>query len=255
VATVKGKILSDLWVSAVDESELLIVVPAVRSELLLEHFDRFIIMEDVELIPVAAEVLSVQGPGSRTLVAQSLASESLASQALGTTFTYPAARLGTEGVDWLIEPHAMPHVTGALVDAGARPGSVAEWETRRFQNQIPAFGVDFDDQNYPQEAQILDRAVSLSKGCYVGQEVICMLQNRGKVSRRLVMLETDGGLWPGEVLASTEGTPVGTIKSVSPAGGRAFALVKAAFGHEGTELRSEAGEPVRVVPSNQVIVT
>jgi folate-binding protein YgfZ len=46
---------------------------------------------------------------------------------------------------------------------------------------VPRFGVDFDDTTYPQEASLEKTAVSFDKGCYLGQEVVCMLEMRGHV--------------------------------------------------------------------------
>ena len=58
---------------------------------------------------------------------------------------------------------------------------------------MPRFGVDFDDKTYPQEAQLEKVAVSFDKGCYLGQEVVCMLEMRGHVKRKLVPVVLDDG--------------------------------------------------------------
>jgi folate-binding protein YgfZ len=77
------------------------------------------------------------------------------------------------------------------------------------------FGADFDDHAYVQEAGLTQRAVSFSKGCYLGQEVVCMAQNRGKVHRKLVklVLPTLGHAAIGAEVKS-DGAVVGTLTSL-----------------------------------------
>jgi folate-binding protein YgfZ len=81
---------------------------------------------------------------------------------------------------------------------------------------VPRLGTDFGEQSYPQEAGLRDRALSFQKGCYRGQEVIYMLENRGQLSRRLVQLElpAQASPAPGMQLES-EGKRVGEIASVA----------------------------------------
>jgi folate-binding protein YgfZ len=77
--------------------------------------------------------------------------------------------------------------------------------------------VDFGEDTYPQEAGLKTRAVSFNKGCYLGQEVICMLENRGQLSRRLVQLSASGELAvePGSLVFDADGKRVGELTSVA----------------------------------------
>jgi folate-binding protein YgfZ len=63
--------------------------------------------------------------------------------------------------------------------------------TLRLEAGIPWFGVDFDDGNFPQEAGIEDRAVSFTKGCYIGQEFVIRIAHRGHVNRRIAGLTVE----------------------------------------------------------------
>ena len=72
--------------------------------------------------------------------------------------------------------------------AGGGVGDAEGWDVVRVRAAVPRFGVDFDETTYPQEAALETRAVSFQKGCYLGQEIVCMLEMRGHVKRKLVSL-------------------------------------------------------------------
>jgi folate-binding protein YgfZ len=93
---------------------------------------------------------------------------------------------------------------------------------------VPRFGVDFDDKTYPQEASLEKAAVSFEKGCYLGQEVVFMLEKRGHVKRRLVSLVVEAAEVPpaGAPVTDEAGAPVGEVTSAtrSPTLGTVVAL-------------------------------
>ena len=86
----------------------------------------------------------------------------------------------------------------------------------------PAWGTEIDDRVLPAEAGLTERAVSFTKGCYPGQEPIARLQHRGKVNRRLRLLEIDSASSGEEI--TYEGKAVGRVTSAIP--GRALAYVR-----------------------------
>jgi folate-binding protein YgfZ len=101
------------------------------------------------------------------------------------------------------------------------------WELARLRAGIPRYGFDFDEHNYPQEAGLKERAVSFQKGCYLGQEVVCMIEFRGQMTRRLVQLDVDtrDPLAKGSAVAA-DGHDVGEVTSaqLDPETGRTLAL-------------------------------
>ena len=120
----------------------------------------------------------------------------------------------------------------------------ATWDAVRIEHGLPRFGVEFDTTHYPQEAALEKLAVSFQKGCYLGQEVVYMLQERGHVKRKLVSLDLDlAGEAPaaGTPVTTPTGDVVGDIRSavMGPTSGRpaAIAMVKWAFAKTGTEVR------------------
>jgi folate-binding protein YgfZ len=104
-------------------------------------------------------------------------------------------QLGVPGFCLYLEPSREREVIAALVEAGAREVSHEAIEAARIEAGYPVFGVDMTDDTIPLEAGIEDRAISMTKGCYVGQEVIIRVLHRGhgRVARKLVTLRIEGG--------------------------------------------------------------
>ena len=108
-----------------------------------------------------------------------------------------------------------------------------------------------DERSNPHEVSLDRRCISWSKGCYLGQEAVCMQDMRGKVKRRLVVLRLGEGPLPssGTAVHDAAGTPVGETRSaaMSPifGGGVALASVMAGCTSPGTRL-VVAGVPAEV---------
>jgi tRNA-modifying protein YgfZ len=99
----------------------------------------------------------------------------------------------------------------------------------RLEAGVPVFGRELDEDTIPLEAGLESRAISFSKGCYVGQEVIIRVLHRGhgRVARKLVGLTFDAGQTPSaDATVTAGGREIGTITSsaISPALGRPIAL-------------------------------
>ncbi len=116
------------------------------------------------------------------------------------------------GVDVLCAIEGVETVSAALVDAGATPAPPEAAEIARVESGRPRYGVDLDDSVIPQEAGINERAVSFTKGCYVGQETVARLHYRGKPNRHLRGLRLSAPAAPGTPLALS-GRQVGTLTS------------------------------------------
>ncbi len=89
------------------------------------------------------------------------------------------------GVDLVLEAAKEPVALAALVDAGAEPVSEAAAEIARVESGRPRFGREMTTATIPQEAGINERAVSFTKGCYIGQETVARLHYKGKPNRSL----------------------------------------------------------------------
>ncbi len=125
----------------------------------------------------------------------------------------------------------------ALLGAGAVEVAAAAAEALRIEHGRPRYGVDLDDSVIPQEAHLNDRAVSFTKGCYVGQETVARLFYKGKPNRELRGLSSAEPLEVGAEL-TLDGRVVGTITS---------AASSPRFGHIGLALVRREAPPGAIV--------
>ena len=134
-------------------------------------------------------------------------------------------------------------VAGAVEAAGAAPGDAALFELLRIEAGTPRFGAELDETVLPDEARLGD-AVSTTKGCYIGQEVVARLRSRERIGHLLVGLRLSEAAAPGAELAH-EGRKVGEVTSAvaSPRFGEiALAYVRAAHSEPGTVLELDGRE-------------
>lgn len=209
---VRGKVMAEVWAAVGDAEQLLLVVPKAAQAALLESLERFIIMEDVTLEPrPELGVLSVEGPQGPL---QAAAVAELAAPGL---VRFAFAPLGLPGTAFLGTQPALDALTQTL-SSRVPQVSEAAYDLARLRRGLPRFGVDYDEHHYPQEAG-LKALVSFQKGCYLGQEVICTLENRGKLSRHLCTLRVASADLPAPgtplyASAAASGDAAGSITSV-----------------------------------------
>jgi folate-binding protein YgfZ len=107
--------------------------------------------------------------------------------------------------------------TAELVDGRWAPVSPLAYEAWRIEQGIPVQPFDVDDSTIPQEAFLEQDAVSFTKGCFIGQELVCRIDSRGHVNRFLRRVHDIEGDWPpvgAEIVV--EGKVVGSVTSVAP---------------------------------------
>jgi folate-binding protein YgfZ len=248
----QGRMITDFAAYRVADGWLLDVPPGMATPLLAK-LDSMIFAEDVQLADVTAEIALVSVTGAR------------AAEIAGEVLRLPPSRLAqlavretveAEGVliartdsaawitfDLFVARAGVDPLTAQLSAVGATPVSDVTFETLRVEAGRPAFGVDMTAETIPLEAGLLDRAISQSKGCYVGQEVIVRVLHRGggRVAKRLMQIEATGAepILAGTVI-SVDGRDVGVVTSAvsSPARGRSLALgyVHRDFAHAGQAL-------------------
>ena len=200
LVTAKGKLQSDLHIYCLRDELLLDFEPGL-SAALAQRFDKYIIADDVQVVDVAAHcgLLSVQGPQAGAVVqrlglgielpVKTMSFSSSNDATLGEIYCMNQPRLGTTGFDLCAPTAALGAVADKLIAAARMAGGRAcGWqalEMARIEAGIPRFGVDMDETNLPPEAGIEDRAVSYTKGCYIGQEVIARVRTYGQVAKAL----------------------------------------------------------------------
>jgi len=221
--TKQGKIVTDAYLLD-DGSQLWLGVAPGHGASVRELLDRYLVMEDAEL-ELASEPLAWR------IVANSASADAVGALAQGA--------LGLSALQAQLYLTREP--AGALPDAAELLAG----------HGLGVFGIDFNERDNPHEASLDRIAVSWTKGCYLGQEVVCMQDMRGRVKRRLVALDASPALLganapPKEVLAA-DGSVAGQVSSVhdAPGGTRLLASISTSALESHAEL-SILGQPVRV---------
>ncbi len=215
--THKGKMLGDLRV--LDGGEVGVWIDTERGTLqeLFNMINRFKLGRDVAVHKRTLQrgLLSLIGPLAHRVDGVEHAHRLEAVGGRGVRLV--ATDLGT---DVICDAEDLDRVCDALVAEGAVRCAEDAAEVVRVESGRPRYGVDLDDSVIPQEAGLNERAVSFTKGCYVGQETVARLFYRGKPNRRLLGLELSEPVESGRPLHLGE-KQVGTILSsvVSPARG------------------------------------
>ena len=228
--TPKGKMLGDLRILDTGD-ELHLDTERVALQDLFNMIRRFKLGYDVALHKRTLEsgLLSLLGPTSDATAQLTGLPEREHSHVTTEVAGATVRAIRTDlGVDLLCEAADTPAVLAALHEAGAVPVSETVADCVRVEHGRPRFGIDLDDTVIPQEGDLNGRAVSFTKGCYVGQETVARLYYRGKPNRRLRGVRLSAPADPGAEI-TFGGRTVGRLSSVaqSPAfGSVALALVR-----------------------------
>ena len=245
--THKGKMLGDLRVVAT-ETELLLDTERVALQALFDMIRRFKVGFDVELHKRTLEraLFSLVGPGARAVAGADDLPDAEHANRPGTVAGASVLLVATDaGVDVLCEAEDGGTVRAALEAAGAVAVSDDAAEVLRVQRGRPRYGVDLDDATIPQEAGLNERAVSFTKGCYVGQETVARLFYKGRPNRHLRGLRLSA-------LAATGAELTLGDKAVGRLGS---AVVSPAHGPIGLALVRREAEPGTVLAVGDGAVT
>jgi tRNA-modifying protein YgfZ len=196
--THKGKMLGDLRVLDVG-GELLLDTERVALQELFNMIRRFKLGRDVELHKRTLEtaLLSLIGPDARRIAgAEDLVEEHRNRRA--EIAGVPVVLVATDvGIDVFAPAEAKDAVVAEL---GVPVVDEQAAEVVRVEHGRPRYGIDLDESVIPQEAGLNERAVSFTKGCYVGQETVARLYYRGKPNRHLRGLRLSAPASTGDVL-------------------------------------------------------
>jgi folate-binding protein YgfZ len=291
LVTAKGKMESDLNIYCL-ENELLLDFEPGLSAAVRARLEKYIIAEDAQVADAAPHygLLSAQGPRAAAVLeslswpfgweAQAprlsrpaprrpdpkptdlgLNVAQIEDASLGEIYVANQPRIGTTGFDLFVPVDKLPLAAETLLTAArAAGGRLCGWaalETARIEAGRPRFGADMDGTNLPPEAGLDDRAVSYSKGCYIGQEVIARIRTYGQVAKTLrgLRLPDDLPALPNRgdklFLGAKEAGYI-TSAAASPAlrANIALAYIRREANRPGTELLLETGGkkfPARIV--------
>jgi folate-binding protein YgfZ len=214
--TAQGRMIADMRVLELGDA-ILMDLPGHIAAAIRDRLEQFVFTEDVVVADVGALLAQIGVYGPRAPEALSGAFARLASTGEGApaserlrsmrlfdngrwdTGGAPAIvaasdDYGIDGFEVFLDSSAAAAFRAALEEAGATSVSEESADVHRIESGRPAFGKDMDEDTIPLEAGIEERAISQTKGCYVGQEIIIRVLHRGhgRVARRLVGLVLDG---------------------------------------------------------------
>jgi folate-binding protein YgfZ len=197
--THKGKMLGDLRVLIAPE-ELLLDTERVALQALFDMIRRFKVGYEVELHKRTLEsaLLSLIGPAAAATAERAFSwPAELPERENEHLLVGPIRFVATDvGLDLLCASETRTSAIDALKAAGAELVTEAAAEIVRVERGRPRYGIDIDESTIPQEAGLNERAVSFTKGCYVGQETVARLHYRGKPNRRLRGLHLPSAPFP-----------------------------------------------------------
>ena len=259
--TPQGRMLADLHV--LDSGDMILLdVPAGDVKAAAGRLEQFHFTEDVRIASLADSLRAVwlHGPGAARIL------EELAGRGdFGKWGDHQNARveiagapvviaridqLGVPGFAIYVDLQQEAALTQSLSAAGAVAATPSTLEAARIEAGYPIFGIDMTTDTIPLEAGIEDRAISLTKGCYVGQEVIIRVLHRGhgRVARKLVGLRVEGAVPPRGAKIFTGDRDIGFVTSAAQSarlGAIALGYVHRDFVEPGTAVEVD-GRSARV---------
>ena len=226
--TVQGRLIGAVRVIRGNGPELLIDTETASHDAVLKTVSRFTLAGDFKVADLTSEtaMLTLQGQGAAEIVQTVFDVSDLPENGVVETTWQDvpvtivrASHTGEDGFDIVIDSSRKAELQQALETAGAQPVGDDTLEILRVEAGIARFGMDMDETNVVPETN-LDDAVSYTKGCYVGQEIIVRIKHRGHPAKKLTALrfETDQQIEPGAIIRSKENEEIGRVTSavVSP---------------------------------------
>jgi folate-binding protein YgfZ len=241
---------------------ILLDVPAGGVEAAAGRLEQFHFTEDVGIASLADSLRAVwlHGPGAARILEELAGREDLAGwgdhhnarvEIAGTPVVIARIdQLRVPGFAIYVDLRQEAALTQSLSAAGAVAATPSMLEAARIEAGYPIFGIDMTTDTIPLEAGIEDRAISLTKGCYVGQEVIIRVLHRGhgRVARRLVRLRVEGAVPPRGATIFTGDREIGFVTSAAQSprlGAIALGYVHRDFVEPGTAVEVD-GRSARV---------
>jgi len=222
------------------EEELLLDFESGFDEAVRSRLEAYIIADDVQVLDARPHygLVTIQGPESELCLGKVFLSEPIPERELqvvkiqgvleGIVYCARNPRLGGAGFDLFAPAGSMSllfeRIRAAAAGLGGSVCGSLAWERLRVLRGIPRYGVDMDESSLAPETGLESRAISYSKGCYIGQEVIARIRTYGQVARSLRGMRVLGRTVPaavGDKIHAEDGREVGRITSLAvlPGGG------------------------------------
>lgn len=194
----KGKVVADANVLKLSETEWVIASVSSASATVRKRLEDYVIADDVALVDEtnAMRALAVWGDDVAGILAAAVGHVPATGQfhRSGELFFFAGRRIKAANFEFIGPEKAVEELRGKLAAAGAREAQPGELEFLRINDGIPTIPRDIGPGDLPNEGALEDDAISFTKGCYLGQEVMARLKNLGQVRRRLFVLRGRGAL-------------------------------------------------------------
>jgi len=229
ILSAQGRIQGDCY-AFVRAEDVLLETSGEQVQPLMTLLDRFIIMDDVELTDISAEWhgVGIAGPEAAVLLVKIGVSSDLLAPLIrrplalhsftlnGFEHTLIAAYAPTipRFEIWCNDITEAAAIRSALIAEGAMDCDAEAAEAFRILNGIPRYGTDIRDKDLPQETS-QTRALSFSKGCYIGQEIVERIRSRGAVHRTFGGFLLEGEVPARGTVLELDGKAVGEITSAA----------------------------------------
>jgi folate-binding protein YgfZ len=246
----KGRLLADMRVLRVGD-ELWLDTEPIGLDALRSNLEMYKIGRDVEVVDTTTDraILSLIGPRTQELLGIDPPRDEHASTD-AVIETIPVLVVTTDvGVDLLFAEGSREDLSSVLAARGALAIGEEAAEILRIEHGRPRYGADMSADNLPAEAGLEERAVSFTKGCYVGQEPVARMHHRGHPNRHLRGLELSAPALTGQEV-SIDGKLVGKVSSaaLSPRlGPIALALVRREIEPGQEVLVGDSHAPARMI--------
>lgn len=210
--TVQGRLIGAVRIARLQDG-FLIDTERLSHEAVLKTISRFTMAGDFRVTDLTDEsaMLSLQGVRAGEIVGKVLNAivadlrRDEVRELDGVT-VIRATHTGEDGFDLVFDKTRVSELRQAILDAGATAVGEETFEILRIEAGIARFGRDMDETNVIPELN-LDDAVSYTKGCYVGQEIIVRIKHRGHPAKKLVGLKADRSMEPGAIVTSAAVSP------------------------------------------------
>ena len=264
--TPQGRMITDLHVLESGDM-ILLDVPVELVDATLQRLDQYLFSEDVQVASLTGALRGVwiHGPAAGAMLSAVIGGAAALdgwSEYQNARFEFGAVsvvvaritQLGVPGFCVYIAPEEADVLVRALVAGGAREVSQEVIDALRIEAGYPVFGSDMTEDTIPLEAGIESRAISFTKGCYVGQEIVIRVLHRGggRVARKLVGLRVEGAVPQRGARILAGNREIGFVTSAAAAssgGAIALGYVHRDFTAAGTEVAvaaAEASQPATV---------
>ncbi len=251
----KGKTMAMVHVLAFVDAIWLVAADAANASTLIEHLDRYIIREDVQLADLTSKVRMFFAPGERAAAAvglvDQLPNECSFLEPLGDSVRAATIEIAGFGL-WLAkQQNSDEELLKGLDVLCVTLASPIALDSIRIERKTPWSGTEADESNLPQELQRDEKAISFTKGCYLGQETVARLDALGRVNQLLVCVQLGQEAVAAGVELKAEQKTVGRVTSIawSPESDQwiGFAFVRRAHATAGSQLQVADGGTATVV--------